>query len=87
MEYVITFKNTNFAIKAEQLLLALNLQVGVMPLPTEISAGCGICLRIKTHELDPALDALKDIPETGIYSRTSKDGRYSYNQITRRHDA
>ena len=44
MEYVLTFKNTNFAIKSEQYLLVKKLHVSVIPLPSDISAGCGICL-------------------------------------------
>ena len=84
MEYIITFKNTNFAIKAEQCLLEQKLQVGVLPLPSQISAGCGICVRIMQVEIKSALAALsdKDIDEIRLYSRVSENGRYLYSEVS-----
>jgi len=83
MEYIITFKNTNFAIKAEQCLLERKLQVGVLPLPSQISAGCGICVRLAKSEIKPALKALADksISEIGVYSRAYENGRYTYGEV------
>ncbi|MCL2233323.1 MAG: DUF3343 domain-containing protein [Treponema sp.] len=82
MEYIITFKNTNFAIKAEQCLLE-KMNVGVLPLPSQISAGCGICLRVKQDEIDAALAALADreISAAGLYSRATENGRYLYEEL------
>ena len=84
MEYIITFKNTNFAIKAEQSLLEQKMQVGVLPLPSQISAGCGICLRIVQDEIEPALKTLadKNISEIGLFSRVKENDRFSYNEIS-----
>ena len=83
MEYIITFKNTNLAIKAEQCLLEQKLQIGVLPLPSQISAGCGICLRVKQDEINAALAALADrqIPAAGVYSRVTENGRYLYTEV------
>jgi selenide,water dikinase len=83
MEYIITFKNTNFAIKAEQCLLEQGLQVGVLPLPSHISAGCGICLRVNPSEIKQALKCLADhqIDELGLFSRVEEEGRFSYTGI------
>jgi len=83
MEYIITFKNTNLAIKAEQCLLEQKLQIGVLPLPSQISAGCGICLRVKQDEINAALAALTDreIPNAGVYSRVTENGRYLYTEV------
>lgn len=83
MEYVITFKNTNFAIKAEQLFLAENLHVSVMPLPSQIKAGCGICLRIRPEEIEKALALLErnQIEETSLYLKKSEDQKTSYSEI------
>lgn len=80
MEYVITFKNTNSAIKSEQ-YLAEKLRVSVMPLPSQIRAGCGICLRILPEDIGEALRILdeKSMKETGLYSRTEIGGRYVYD--------
>lgn len=85
MEYIITFKNTNWAIKSEQYLLAEKLQVKVMPLPAQISAGCGICLRLPAAEIERALDSLaaRQVEGAGLYTRVEEDRGYSYSEITR----
>ena len=82
MEYIITFTSTSFAIKAEKTLLAQELQVGVLPLPSQISAGCGICLRIKPEEIRSAAGFLRDaqVGEMGFYFRQVQDGRYVYQK-------
>ena len=66
MEYIITFENTNHAIKAEQCLLEQKLNVGVLPLPSNISAGCGICIRLTSGEIKEALEVLSEKNITGI---------------------
>jgi hypothetical protein len=82
MEYIVTFPNTNSAIKSEQLLIARSLHVSVMPLPGQIRAGCGICLRLRPDETGRALELLAEsgIGETGVYMRTEQDGAYTYSQ-------
>lgn len=81
MEYVITFKNTNFAIKAEQSLLAKDLRASVMPLPSQIRAGCGICIRINEDDREQALAALAEsgIDDIELYTREGENGRFTYN--------
>jgi len=83
MEYIITFKNTNFAIKAEHCLLEKKLSVSVLPLPSQISSGCGICLRVNQDEIKAALKALVDkkIDEISLFSRQTGHGRFSYTEI------
>jgi len=83
MEYVITFDNTNQAIKAENCLLAMHLKVGVMPLPSQISAGCGISLRISPEEIKVALQALAlgSIEISRLFSRVSESGRFVYTEV------
>ena len=83
MEYIITFKNTNFAIKAEQFLLEEKLHVSVAPLPSQIRAGCGICLRLGPGEIKSAISTLaeKGIDEIGLFSRAPKGGQYDYTPI------
>jgi len=82
MEYILTFKNTNYAIKAEQCLLEQKLRVGVLPLPSQISTGCGICLRVKMDEIKSALKILagKNIPEVGVFRRVEENNRYIYTE-------
>ena len=68
-ERIITFSNTHQAISAEGILLAAGFSVKVMPMPSEIAAGCGICLRVAPEECDAALDALVKSGEgfEGVY--------------------
>jgi len=81
MEYVITFKNTSIAIKAEKRLLEKAINAGVLPLPSQISAGCGICLRVSPDEIKSALEALTNIDEIGLYTRVMENGRFSYSEL------
>ena len=80
MEYVISFKTTSVAIKAEQCLLEQNLNVRVMPLPPQIRAGCGISLRIMGDELTSARRVLEDnnVCDVQIHSRQRENGKYVY---------
>ena len=83
MEYIIAFSNTNFAIKAEQCLLEQKLGVSVLPLPSAIKAGCGICLRVQPEEISQALKALA-APNSGeitVFSRQEENGRFFYTEI------
>ena len=83
MEYIITFKNTNFAIKSEQYLLEAKLRVAVMPLPSQIKDGCGICLRISAEEIGLARQIIadKNIGAMVLYSRVTLNGKYIYSEI------
>jgi len=82
MEYILTFNNTNHAIKAEQCLLRHGLRVGVLPLPAQISAGCGISLRVCPDDIETALGALERnaVPEAVVFSRELKKGSYIYEE-------
>jgi hypothetical protein len=82
MEYIITFNNTNKAIKAEQCLLSQNIFAGVLPLPSQISAGCGICLRIRAEDVESALRILKDnnVNEIGLYTRVPENNGFKYTK-------
>jgi len=84
MEYIFTFKNTNLAIKAEQCLLGRKLSVTVMPLPSQIRAGCGICLRISREDALPARQMLSDegIDGMEIFSKATKDCKVVYTGVT-----
>ena len=83
MEYVITFNNTNHAIKAEQCLLKHSLHVGVLPLPAELRAGCGISLRVIPDNMEQALGILEDneINEIGLFSRVRENNVFKYTEV------
>ena len=82
MEYILIFENTNMAMKAERCLLAKKLNVTALPLPNEISAGCGICLRIGPEDIEVALKALSEsgVTKTTVYWRRDVDGEVEYGK-------
>ena len=82
-DFIITFQNTNYAMKAEKLLLDGDIRVGVLPLPSQISAGCGICLRLYMPELKSALSILGggNAGKISVYSRTPENNRYIYSEL------
>ena len=83
MEYIIAFRSTNHAIKAEQRLLEKKINVTVMPLPSHIHEGCGICLRADPDVIEPAMECLakENIEGIRLYSRKMSDSRYIYNEM------
>jgi len=83
MEYIIAFGNTNFAIKAEQCLLERELNVRVMPLPPQIRAGCGICLRLNHGEIGAALEILSEsnIDDIALYIQERENGKNKYTEV------
>lgn len=85
MEMILTFENTNFSVKGEHLLLRGGLDVKVMPLPTTIRAGCGLCLRVPPRQLAEAETILADagVPIEGVYSRKTENGSSTYLPVER----
>ena len=65
-EVIFTFKNTHDAIASEKVLIQSGIQVRVMPLPAQIGAGCGICLRVWPEVRNQAAGVLAD---AGILSQ------------------
>ena len=57
-ELFFTFPGTHAAISAEKKLLAAGIAVRVMPLPDEVGAGCGMCLRVAVADAQRAAAAL-----------------------------
>lgn len=83
-EYVLTFARTHDAMRAEQALLAAGLMPGVLPLPSSIRAGCGLCLRVAPDAYAAALRALASAgcAHQEIYLRTVQNGKSAYTLST-----
>ena len=66
---VITFETTTAAIMAENCFKSLNLSGRIIPLPSEISAGCGLAWQASSLERMPLITALKERKLTfeGVY--------------------
>lgn len=80
IEIVFSFANTHHAIQAEQCLLDAALPVRVMPLPSAIRAGCGICLRLPLTKQTAALALLQaaHISPQSIHIRSVNNGASTY---------
>jgi selenide,water dikinase len=83
MEYILTFKNTNYAIKAEQCLLEAKLRVSALSLPPQIRAGCGICLRVNSNIIKQAIETLagENIDSAEVFLKTSENGKSVYAKV------
>lgn len=56
--YILTFYNTQGAIRAEQELKKINVNVTVMPTPTQITRSCGISLKFDYEGIDKIRDLI-----------------------------
>lgn len=56
---LITFANSHLVLKAEKTLEQANQEIRVIPLPSEISSGCGLSIMCDINELDKMLIILK----------------------------
>ena len=56
---VISFESTHMAIKSEKLLLDEKLEVRIIPVPREITASCGLALKISKDDYVKGLEVLK----------------------------
>ena len=64
-EAIICFESVSNAIMAEQALTGDNFAVRVMPTPSSIRGGCGICLRFLPEDLERAAAFLFERGFTG----------------------
>ena len=69
---------------AEQLLAENAFSVKVMPAPSSIRAGCGICLRFLPEDFRRAAAFLAGLgyADTEAYMREEADGGASYKKIS-----
>ncbi|WP_315110957.1 DUF3343 domain-containing protein [Clostridium intestinale] len=65
---LITFDSTHSAIRAEKELMN-DINVRIIPVPREISSGCGLSLKLDTNNIDKAREILisKNIKTSGYY--------------------
>ena len=81
MEVFFTFPGTHAAMSAEKKLLAEGIAVRVMPLPDEVGAGCGMCLRVACADAARAAAALRGGTGPGYresYAIDMEDGKAVY---------
>ena len=80
VEVVLAFARTNETIQAERLLEEAGLSIRVMPLPSAIRAGCGVCLRLPEAQLREASVRLEQagIPVQSVFARAAAGERSVY---------
>lgn len=81
MRYIITFPNTHMAILAEKSLLQGGFSVGVMPVPSSISAGCGIALRVTDYQAAKTHVSENNILISAIYQAITSEKGTVYKQV------
>lgn len=58
---VILFDSTSYVIKTEKKILAKsNLKIRIIPIPKNLSANCGICIRFNANDEEKIMTILKD---------------------------
>lgn len=82
MSYILTFANTHAAIFAEKALLQAGCQVGVMPLPSGIRAGCGIALRVADYLEAKALLQENNILVAAVYQVSPNAQETVYREVS-----
>ena len=67
---LIAFNSTNNAIRAEKELKLNEIEVKVLPVPREITASCGLSIKIETEDLQKTMNILRDsnIDVAGYYN-------------------
>lgn len=79
-EIIITFHTTNHAIEGETVVLEQGFALAVMPLPSAIGAGCGICLRCAPVDIHAITQTLtqNSVVWDKLYKRAVEHGRSQY---------
>lgn len=69
---LITFANSHLVLKAEKTLEQANQEIRVIPLPSEISTGCGLSIKCNINKLEEIINILShnDIPLKKCYKIT-----------------
>lgn len=86
IEVVFTFAATSHAIGGEQALLNEGIAVRVMPRPSVLGDGCGICLRTAQSGMDSALRVLAQagVDVEGVYLKSRECGKSVYTKVPRK---
>ena len=56
---VILVHSTNYALRAEKVLLEAGISCKLIPVPRHLGSDCGVCVRVERAHLEAALEALE----------------------------
>lgn len=73
---IIVFKSTSQALKAERVLKETSAEFLVIPTPRQISASCGLAVKVAPEDLHFVRSALNDkmVQIEGVYRLTTEGG-------------
>ena len=81
---IISFPSTHHAMAGEKIAMSVcqNKEARLIPIPPEVSAGCGLALKLKSDVLNSVLDVLKQegIQTEGVFLVQLLDGKKTYTQ-------
>lgn len=74
--YVMTFESTHLAISTEKFLLTTEV-VEMVPTPREISASCGLSIKISPQHFESVMTAMSGRPKAGmnLYHMLREEGK------------
>ncbi|MEQ8197972.1 MAG: DUF3343 domain-containing protein [Clostridiaceae bacterium] len=66
---LVTFNSTHHAIKAEKELISKGLKIRIIPAPTEVTASCGLSIRVDEGDFEKVKEILssKNVISAGYY--------------------
>lgn len=67
---ILTFSSTHHALRAEELIEEQNIELDIIPIPREITAECGLAIRVSYEQKEQVEEILTNnkINMAGIYS-------------------
>lgn len=82
-EIILSFSDANAAILAEQWLMRCGFAPRVMPLPSSIRAGCGLCLRVRPDQRTDAVLLLsaRGVRVSGQHLRRVEQSGSTYEEV------
>lgn len=81
--YILTFKTTASVMEAEKYLKS-HFSISIMPVPRELTSGCGLSIRFQNPDPDSIINFLKASPlSCTLYRMETKkeDGRHPIEKI------
>lgn len=80
---IIAFASTHDALEVEEALIENNIELRTIPTPREITAGCGISLRVEEEFLQYVKKILTehDIINRQIFYENIEEGKKNYKLI------
>ena len=78
--YILAFATTTDAMQAEK--YAINkIKATIMPVPREISSGCGLALRFLDEDFERILDFCQNVPFCGNLYKMSTERINGYHPV------